>query len=218
MPFSLSEAPQIQIFFRQLLRLSLQSRRHLPLWCRHEPVPDRHRQVFDRPAQATLPRCVQTWLDIYQLLIRGLYWGLHLHRRCNNVQWGQVGVAVARRKGVLQGVLSRNWFFFHYCIHNSHSDRMNDSVGYGFFTSLLVLSHDSRQMGNGGLISWKNLNHCLVALTKEWMKLELNWWTGESIQRKWFSNFFSSRKPNTCSCWWMMVNWTFCTKRIYQNK
>lgn len=59
-PFSLSKAHQIQVLFRQLCFLRLQSRRYLPLWCRHEPVSHRHSQVLHWPAQAALPGCVQT--------------------------------------------------------------------------------------------------------------------------------------------------------------
>lgn len=58
-PFSLSKSHQIQIVLRQLRSLRLQSRRYLPVRCRHEPVPDRHRQVLHRPAQAALPGRVQ---------------------------------------------------------------------------------------------------------------------------------------------------------------
>ncbi len=59
-PFSFSKSHQIQVVFRQLRRLCLQSRRYLPVWCRHEPVSHRYSQVFYWPAQAALPGCVQT--------------------------------------------------------------------------------------------------------------------------------------------------------------
>lgn len=172
-PFSLYETCQVQIFFRQLHRLSLQSRRHLPLWCRHEPVPDRHRQVFDRPAQATLPGCVQTWLDTYQLLIGGLYWGLHLHRRSNNGQWGQVGVAVAQSNGDLQGVLSRKRLFLP-LLHLLVTQWQNEWLCWLWFLTfsakkchMILIRWKKNEMG--GLISWKIFNHCLVALTNGWI-------------------------------------------------
>lgn len=72
-PFSLSRSHQIQILLRQLCCLRLQSRGHLPVRGRHEPVADRHRQVLHWPAQAALPGRVQARLEVHQLFIGGVH-------------------------------------------------------------------------------------------------------------------------------------------------
>lgn len=90
--FSVSKTYWIKVLFQQqLCCLHLQSNRHLPVRCCHEPVPHRHRQVLDRPAATSLPACVSAWLEVHQLLKWSLHRELHLQRECEDGKRRQVG-------------------------------------------------------------------------------------------------------------------------------
>ena len=88
------EPQQAQFTLQQKLpSRCLQSYRHLPLRRGDEPIADGHSQVFYWSPQATLPGCVQTWLDQDQLHSGGLCWELQLQRRHQAEQRGQVNIA-----------------------------------------------------------------------------------------------------------------------------